>query len=153
MQLDLYSEFTALVSEFDRAGVDYAVVGGLALAIHGAPRATKDIDILVDPAQLERALEAAAGCGFRFKAQPQRFRASGIELQRVTKVVGEDHLTLDLLLVGPSLEAVWASRSSYPSTAGPVSVISRAGLIAMKSAAGRDQDLVDIDRLRDGDDG
>jgi hypothetical protein len=34
-----------------------------------------------------------------------------------------------------------------------VSVISRAGLIAMKSAAGRDQDLVDIDRLRDGDDG
>ena len=44
--IDVYTEFVALTRARDSAGVDYALCGALALAIHGAPRATKDIDLI-----------------------------------------------------------------------------------------------------------
>lgn len=149
--IDLLEDFKALVEAFERAGVDYAVVGALALAVHGVPRATTDIDLMVQPDQLERAMRAAAEVGYRLPAEPIRFR-SGIELQRVTKVVGRDHLTLDLLLVTDALEPMWASRHTVASDEGSIRVITREALIEMKAAAGRPQDLVDIERLRSADD-
>jgi hypothetical protein len=45
--LDLYDEFVTLVAALDGAHVPYAVCGGLAMAIHGLPRATVDVDLLV----------------------------------------------------------------------------------------------------------
>ena len=52
--LNLYEELKALATAFDAGGVDYALCGGLALAVHGHPRATKDIDILVRRGDLRR---------------------------------------------------------------------------------------------------
>jgi hypothetical protein len=42
---DLYEEFKAIVSALEEHRIDYAVCGGLALAVHGLPRATVDIDL------------------------------------------------------------------------------------------------------------
>jgi len=42
--LDLYEEFATLIGALEAAGADYAVCGGLAMAIHGFPRATIDVD-------------------------------------------------------------------------------------------------------------
>ena len=50
----------SLVAELDADGVDYALAGGLAVAVWGAPRATKDIDLLVRPDQVVAAKAAAA---------------------------------------------------------------------------------------------
>jgi hypothetical protein len=50
--------------------VEYALVGGLAVAVWGAPRATKDIDLLVQPERLDAAMNAVASCGFTFTAAP-----------------------------------------------------------------------------------
>jgi hypothetical protein len=44
---DLYEEFKSIVSALERANIDYAVCGGLAIAVWGAPRATVDIDLLI----------------------------------------------------------------------------------------------------------
>jgi hypothetical protein len=52
--MDLFEELTQLIAAFDAGGVDYAVCGALALAIHGLPRATKDIDVLVEAAAIDR---------------------------------------------------------------------------------------------------
>ena len=41
--VDLYAELTGIVSVLETRGIEYALCGGLALAIHGAPRATQDI--------------------------------------------------------------------------------------------------------------
>jgi hypothetical protein len=54
----IYDELRAVLAALDQASVDYALVGGLAVAVWGAPRATKDIDLLVQPADLQRTLAA-----------------------------------------------------------------------------------------------
>jgi hypothetical protein len=146
-EIDLLEDFRALVSALEREGIEYAVVGALALAVHGFPRATKDIDLLIRKEDLGAVLRVAEPIGYRFPAEPMTFR-DGMELQRVTKVAGGDHLTLDLLFVDDRLEGVWASRKRVQSQRGSITVISRDALVEMKARAGRPQDLADLERLR-----
>ena len=61
--VDLYVELRALALAFDAAGVEFALCGGLALAVHGHPRATKDIDLLVRREQVALAKNVARACG------------------------------------------------------------------------------------------
>jgi len=146
--LDLYEETLALLADLSTAGVAYAVAGGVALAIHGVPRATVDIDLLVWPSDVDRALAVAATRGFTVAAMPMRF-SDGMQLRRVTRIAGDEALTLDLLLVEGWLTYAWESRVSIETERGTVTVVSRAGLIRMKAAAGRPQDLADIQRLQE----
>jgi hypothetical protein len=148
MAIDLFEETMGLLSELERQGVPYAVAGALALAIHGVPRATTDIDLLVRRDDVEASLKVASARGFGVRALPMRF-ADGLEVRRSRKIDGAVMLTLDLLLVNENLEAVWASRERVATERGSVWVVSRQGLIAMKAWAGREQDLADIRRLRD----
>jgi hypothetical protein len=146
--LDLFEESLRLLAELERSAVDYAVAGAVALAIHGAPRATADLDLLVRGEDVERVLEIARRQGFTAAAAPM-WVGAGIEVRRVTKISGEQALTLDLLLVNEGLQDVWSSRQRVASTEGALWVISREGLIQMKAQAGRDQDLADIRRLQE----
>lgn len=148
MSLDLLEEFKRLVGGLDQAQVPYAVVGALAVAIHGAPRATTDIDLLVVADDVPRALEVARGQGFAFEALPMRFR-DGMELRRTSKIEGADTLTLDLILVDDNLLPAWESRVSVETEWGPIRVVSREALIRMKAAAGRARDLGDIASLEE----
>lgn len=68
--IDLVAELELLVDALNRESVPYALCGGLALAIHGHPRATKDIDLLVPAEAVENALRAAAHAGFTLRAGP-----------------------------------------------------------------------------------
>ncbi len=146
--LSLTDEFEALIAALEAAGADYAVVGALAVAIHGAPRATTDIDLLV-PADAVDAVRAVSHArGFTAEALPMRFR-DGVELRRLTKLAGPEHLTLDLLLVDENLAPVWASRHAVETEAGSVCVIGRDALIQMKLLAGRPQDVYDVQRLQE----
>jgi hypothetical protein len=150
LSLDLYEELTELLGDLEAAGISYAVAGALALAIHGVPRATADIDLLIEPAAVDRALAVARRRGFDVLAAPMRFQ-DGLELRRSTKLAGEDALTLDLLLVNEGLREVFAGREQVAGERGGLWVVSREGLLRMKASAGRDQDLADIQRLRDAD--
>ena len=146
--VDFYREFRDLVGALDAAGIDYAVCGGIALAIHGAPRATQDIDLLLRPEDLDRLREVARARGFTLESLPMDF-SSGVTIQRFTKLIGEQPLMLDVLLVGGAVEAVWAGRQTAVLESQPVKVVSRAGLISLKLAAGRPQDIADIRRLEE----
>jgi len=132
----------------ERGKAEYALVGALAVAVHGAPRATTDIDLLVHRDALERVREVAHAQGFTLEALPLRFR-DGMELRRLTKIADGDHLTLDLILVDASLLPVWESRERIETEAGAVWVAGREALIQMKLAAGRPQDVYDIERLQE----
>ena len=147
-EIDLLEDFRRLVAAFEAAGLEYAVVGALALAVHGFPRATTDIDLLIRKEDLPAALRVAATIGYRFPAEPMTF-SNGMEVQRVTKVEAGDHLILDLLLVNEQSEDLWATRQRVASAQGAITVISREALVKMKAMAGRPQDLVDLQRLRD----
>ena len=64
--MDLFQELMALIAALDAERVPYALVGGLALAVHGAPRATKDIDLYVRPSSdnAERVMASLDAFGF-----------------------------------------------------------------------------------------
>jgi hypothetical protein len=146
--MDFFRELIDLTDALDAAGVDYALCGGVALAIHGVPRATQDIDLLVRPEDLEGLRKTARTCGFGLESFPMDF-SSGITIQRFTKLVDGQPLMLDALLVGKSLEAVWDGRQTAEIEGGRMRVVSRDGLIALKLAAARPQDLVDVQRLQE----
>ena len=153
--MDLFAEVVALTAALDAAAIDYAICGGVALAIHGAPRATRDIDLLAREGDLPRLREVVRGCGFTIEALPMTFSTSGISICRFTKVgAGGPPLMLDVLLAEGPLESVWQTRSrvAFSTTDAPDSalwVVSRSGLITLKLAAGRPQDIVDVQRLQE----
>lgn len=149
MAIDLYAELSRLTRALEDAGIDHALVGALALALHGAPRATSDIDLLVRPDDVDAALAVAKEEGFRFEAPRLRFE-DGQVLRRATMIEREDPhdtLTVDFLLVGGNLEEVWESRRRIETDFGDLWTISRDALIRMKTLAGREQDLADLRRL------
>jgi len=147
MAFDLYEELAAITAALDAAGQPYAVCGGLAVAIHGAPRFTKDLDILVPPADVGRVKAIARALGFVAESLPMRFKPTG-EMHRVIKFGGTgDVLTLDLLLVGEELEQVWSTRERLSAEGKDLWVVSRKALMSMKLAAGRPQDLLDAQKL------
>ena len=60
--LTLESELRELVQRFNEAKIEYALCGGMAVALHGYPRFTKDIDFLIPPeSSTQREVAAAAG--------------------------------------------------------------------------------------------
>ncbi len=144
----LIDELLRTTRALHAAGIEYALVGGLAVAVWGAPRATKDIDLLLRSTDLDRAVDVAKGEGFDIVALRVVFR-DGMELQRVTRARAGELLTLDFLVVNENLEPVWASRRRLEVGTGELWVISREALIQMKALAGRPQDLADIERLRE----
>lgn len=145
--IDVYAEFVALVRALDEAGIEYAICGALALAVHGVPRATKDIDLIARKEDAERIRAVAQKTGFVFEALPMQFSGSGIEVQRFTKLVEGRPLMLDVLWLNPKLQPIWDDRQRLPWAEGTLSVVSRDGLITLKLTAGRAQDLVDIQNL------
>jgi hypothetical protein len=63
MALDLFEETMALLTDLERHEVPYAVAGAVALTVHGIPRATTDIDLLVRREDVEAALRVASARG------------------------------------------------------------------------------------------
>lgn len=151
--MSLIDEFRKLIVAMNAAALPYAVVGALALAVYGAARATKDIDLLILPEDLDRVLEVVAKVGFTLPGPRIAFPSSGITIRRVSKVVDGEVLTLELLLATGPLHSHWDDRQKLESPHGDVWVISRDSLVQMKLIAGRLKDLADIERLQEGDDG
>jgi len=147
MVVDIYRELSALVSLLEEQRIEYALCGGIALAVHGAPRATQDIDLLVRAGELSRLRQVARESGFVFESLPMEFSASGVTVYRFTKLIENVPLMLDALIADGPLAAVWQTRQSFPFEGGTLHVVSREGLITMKLAAGRPQDVADVRRL------
>jgi hypothetical protein len=146
--VDLYAEMCALVRGLDEAGVEYALCGGLALAVHGVTRATRDIGILAQQADLEIVRKVARGRGFTIEILLMPF-SGGLSLQRFTKLEGPEPVGLDVLLINDELEPVWMSRTQVAFDDGSICVVSKTGLITLKRKAGRPQDLLDIQLLEE----
>jgi len=148
--LDLYEELAALIVGLEQHAVPYALCGGMAMAVHGFVRATEDIDILVPPEALDQARAVALAAGFDIENPPVDFAGGAVPLRRLCKTEPDSgaFLVLDIILVTPATAAIWHSRCRVPWERGTLSVLSPAGLIAMKSLRGSLQDRADIAKLR-----
>jgi hypothetical protein len=148
--LDLYDEFKSIVTALSERGIDYAVCGGLAMAVYGLARATVDIDLLVLADEFEEVKRVAKELSYTIEANPMTFAGGAVEIRRVSKLDSDTGivLSLDLLLVTPQIQKAWESRTEVEWENGKLKVVSREGLIALKSLRASGQDLDDINRLR-----
>ena len=144
--MDLEQELRSVVVALAANQIQYALVGGLAVAVWGAPRATKDIDVLVPEIQLEPAKDAVRPLGYTLDAGLTDF-SDGMTVGRVSKVKDGDLMTVDFLLVNANLQGVFDGRTTRMLGDLPLVVVSREGLIKMKLQAGRPQDQMDVIKL------
>ncbi len=147
--LDILDELRKLVAILDEREVDYALCGGMAMAVHGLPRTTIDIDLLILSDSLDEVLAIAKSLGYNIRGKDLSFANGAVEIRRVSKIDPEDGelLSLDLLLVTPAILTVWEFRLKAEWEGGELSVVSASGLIALKRLRGSDQDFVDIKAL------
>jgi hypothetical protein len=132
------------LEEFDRDAVEVVLVGGYAVAFHGRPRATKDIDLVLrgSPENLARASRALA----RFGAPSNVVAAVAAMQEEDIVFLGQPPLRIDLMR---SIDGVAAERlfdEAVPAELDGVrlKVIALPHLLANKRAAGRPQDLIDV---------
>jgi len=129
-------------------GAEYIVVGGLAVAWHGHPRFTADIDFLVRPdhTNAEVILKTLSDFGFSGLGitsadlcQPDQIVQLGRKPNRIDVITS---------IAGVSFEEAWATRVAGSIDSIPVYFIGRDELIRNKEAAGRPQDVADANALR-----
>jgi predicted nucleotidyltransferase len=128
-------------------GVDFVIVGAHALAFHGYPRFTGDIDILFYPTSenAERLVATLQDFGFACLGYtPADFLTPGDFIQ-----LGVPPNRIDLLnrITAVSIEEVWSGRISGKLDGVPVFFIGREHFIKNKRATGRGKDLGDIESL------
>lgn len=132
----------------DRLGVPHMLIGGLAVAVHAEPRATKDIDlsVFVAPAEARRLSEEMADLGFR--AIVHGDAGPGAVIRFVRR--GPDGIDrwVDVLCAGTPFEEQALGRASLQRLLGrAIPVVTVEDLIVFKLLAGRPQDWADVDAL------
>lgn len=145
----LNDDFIDLLRSFCHEHVEFLIVGAYALAFHGVPRATGDIDLLVRPCQenAEKVLRALVAFGAPLDAAgvvELDFRGEGVVYQ-----IGVPPRRVDILtsISGLSFDEAWTSRRSAELHGDPVHFIGKEALIVNKRATGRTKDLADVERL------
>jgi Nucleotidyl transferase of unknown function (DUF2204) len=140
-----------LLSEFNAHGVEYLIVGGHAVNLHGVPRTTKDLDVLIrdDEQNSEKVYAALASFGAPlhgltqadFRDHPDQILQIGVEPSRV-----------DILqaIPGITFDEAWANRVEGridKDLTAPF--LGREDLILNKELTGRPRDLGDVAELRE----
>lgn len=140
-------DFRDLIAEFNAHGVEYLIVGAHALAAHGHVRATKDLDIWVrpDPSNAPRVLTALRVFG----APLHDLTAEDLIHPGTIFQIGVAPIRVDVItaIAGVEFDEAWVSRFETHFADQPTSVLSREHLIQNKRAAGRKQDLADLEWL------
>lgn len=121
------------------------------MAIHGVPRATVDIDLLVLSENLEQVWKIAEELGYDVERLPLSFDNGFLEIRRISKIDKESKtlFTIDFLLVTETLKKVGETRETIDFEDDKVWTVSREGLIFMKRVSGRHKDLGDVESLEE----
>lgn len=140
-------EFVELLQAFAEAEVRFLVVGAYALALHGRPRATGDLDLWVEatPENAPRIIRALRAFGVPLREVTDAdFSRPGIVFQ-----IGLSPRRIDLLteLTGLNFPEAWESRTRHRFGPCEVDFIGKDALIKNKRATGRPQDLADLEIL------
>jgi hypothetical protein len=141
------SDFRDLLAALNGADARYLVVGGYAVAFHGHPRFTKDLDVWVD-ANAENAHRVIAAMT-AFGAPAGLFTLEELSHPRTVFQLGVAPVRVDILtqIAGLAFEEAWPSRVQAQLGPVPFWVIGRAELVRNKRAAARPSDLADLAAL------
>lgn len=143
----MLNQLKDVFSSFQKNDVRYVVIGGIAAVLYGVPRATFDLDILIEatPDNARRLLDAliTARLGTAEMTTPDEILAHEITIFR-------DRVRIDVQTTTPGIlfTDVWARRREMTYQGQAFYVVARDDLIASKLAAGRPVDLEDVRLLR-----
>jgi predicted nucleotidyltransferase len=145
--MEVQKDFKELLELLNSRGAEYLIVGGYALALHGAPRYTGDLDVYVKPVPENafRVMDALEAFGFGsvglkqedFHA-PEQIIQLGLPPVRIDIITSISGVTWDEALSG-SVDMEYGGV--------PVKILGRREFIANKKAVGRSQDLADVDAI------
>jgi hypothetical protein len=140
-------DFVDLLRAFIAADVRFLIVGAYALALHGRPRATGDLDVWIDatPENAARVMRALAAFGAPLTdVSVQDFSRPGVTYQ-----IGVAPGRIDVLteLTSLTFAEAWPDRMRRPFGDVDVDFIGRAAFIRNKRATGRAKDLGDIEGM------
>jgi hypothetical protein len=139
----MLNRLTGVFASFQRHNVRYLVIGGIAAILYGVPRATFDLDILVEatPDNAKQLLDALleAGLGTASLTNVEELLANEI-------TVFKDWVRIDVLTTAPGIDfqEAWERRETMEYQGQRFSVASRKDLISSKKALGRAVDLEDV---------
>ncbi|MFO0960595.1 MAG: hypothetical protein U0800_24695 [Isosphaeraceae bacterium] len=140
-------DFRDLLSVFNARGVEYLVVGAHALAAHGLVRATKDLEVWVrpDPVNADRVIRSLK----EFGAPLADLTADDLSRPGLIFQIGVAPIRIDVITMidGVEFSEAWGDRLVARFADQEVGVLSRHHLITNKRAAGRGQDLLDVQWL------
>ncbi len=145
MNPDFIDFLSALLAEEAR----FLVVGAHALAVHGVPRATGDIDVWIErsPGNAERVIRALTAFGAPTDAlgvKSEDFEAPDVVIQ-----IGLPPRRIDILtgVSGLTFEEAWSGRVMHPVNGLTVPFLGREALVRNKRSSGRFKDLGDLESL------
>jgi hypothetical protein len=148
--MDLAPDFDEFIGCLTAHGVEFIVVGAYALAYHGAPRFTGDLDVLVRPTieNAARLLSALESFGFAVA----ELTPAGVADRRKILQMGIPPVQIHVMsaISGVEWDEAWADRVAAPLGTHAVALLGRRTFIQNKRAAGRPKDLADIDALESG---
>jgi len=130
-----------------RHDVRYVVIGGIAAVLHGVPRATFDLDILIKATRdnAQRLLDALeeAGLGTALMTTPE-----SVTEQEITVFLDRVRIDVQTATPGLDFDAAWDRRDEVFYEGQAMQVVALKDLIASKSKSGRPVDLEDVRILR-----
>lgn len=145
--MDVQPDFKELLELFNAHGVEYIIVGGYALAFHGAPRTTGDIDVFIGtaPDNAQRVLEALGEFGFGAVGITRK----DFETPNQVVQLGVPPVRVDIItsLTGVSWEDAYRDRVAGTYGGVSVSYLGREHFVSNKRATGRKRDLADLEAL------
>jgi hypothetical protein len=146
----MHQDFRELLSAFNAGQVKYLIVGGYAVSFHAQPRATKDLDILIGAdAENSKAVYTALA---KFGAPIERLSAKNFAEPDNFFRMGTPPVMVDIIpkISGVEFEEAWSRRLNVRIDDDlSVPFISREDLLLANLSAGRAQDLIDVDALRE----
>jgi hypothetical protein len=145
--MELDKDFNEFVELFIAHDVQFLIIGGYALAAHGFPRATGDLDAWVWASETNAAKIITALDAFGFA--DVGITVSDLSREDTVVQLGYPPYRIDILTSIDGLEFIeaWASRVMVRINNMDVPFISRSDLITNKTAVGRPQDIADVHRL------
>ncbi len=145
--MEIQKDYKELLELFNVHKVEYMIVGGFALAFHGAPRFTGDIDLLVKPdiENARRILAALKDFGFEFSNLSE---ADFLKLDNVIQL-GFPPVRIDIVTSISGVDWQTAAKGKIAGKYGDIEVffIGKEEFIANKKSSGRLKDLADIESL------
>jgi len=131
---------------FQQHEVRYLVIGGVASVLHGVPRATFDLDILIDPTDDNalRLLSALVDAGFGTATMTN---AQEILAHEITVFNDRVRIDVQTRTPGVSFQDAWRRRKTVTYQGQDLFILSKEDLIASKQASGREVDLEDVHML------